>query len=392
MYDWLIIGGGIHGTHLSLALTRRYGIPLERVAVLDPFDVPLARWNQVTRNTSMRYLRSPHVHNLHYDQGALAVFARIHDGETYTNFIPPFHRPSLALFQAHSQYLIDKYRLRDMRIKGYARNLCRSGQGWLIETDDTPIKARNIMLAIGGMNQTRWPQWAVELQNAGASVHHIFDAAFDYGMLLPDQRVIVVGGGISAAQTALAMADTHPGKVTFLSRHKARIQDFDTDTGWMNAIYLRDFAQVQDFNKRREIIDGARYPGSMPHEVYQAVQYAVHAGTLDFVVNRVDMAQANGLTQLKLADGSWLAADHVLLATGFHRARPGGIWLENVVNAYSLPTAACGYPIVDSALRWADGLFVTGPLAELELGPAARNIIGARMTGERLKFAAVHAR
>jgi hypothetical protein len=48
------------------------------------------------------------------------------------------------------------------------------------------------------------------------------------------------------------------------------------------------------------------------------------------------------------------------------------------------PFAARGYPIVDKALRWHPRIHVTGPLAELELGPAARNIVGARMTAERL--------
>jgi hypothetical protein len=36
------------------------------------------------------------------------------------------------------------------------------------------------------------------------------------------------------------------------------------------------------------------------------------------------------------------------------------------------------------SLEWADGLLVSGALAELELGPIARNIAGARAAGERL--------
>jgi hypothetical protein len=53
-----------------------------------------------------------------------------------------------------------------------------------------------------------------------------------------------------------------------------------------------------------------------------------------------------------------------------------------------LPCAGCGYPLVSPRLEWASGLFVTGPLAELELGPTARNIAGARAAGERLLAAA----
>ena len=46
--------------------------------------------------------------------------------------------------------------------------------------------------------------------------------------------------------------------------------------------------------------------------------------------------------------------------------------------------AICGYPVVGEDLRWQERIFVTGPLAELQIGPCARNIIGARNVGRRL--------
>jgi hypothetical protein len=50
-----------------------------------------------------------------------------------------------------------------------------------------------------------------------------------------------------------------------------------------------------------------------------------------------------------------------------------------------LECAGCGFPVVDDLLQWRPGLHVTGPLAELEVGPASRNIVGARLAGERLR-------
>lgn len=58
--------------------------------------------------------------------------------------------------------------------------------------------------------------------------------------------------------------------------------------------------------------------------------------------------------------------------------------IDGLVATASLPCASCGYPIVDSALRWHPWVYVTGRLAELELGPTARNIAGARRAGDRL--------
>lgn len=48
------------------------------------------------------------------------------------------------------------------------------------------------------------------------------------------------------------------------------------------------------------------------------------------------------------------------------------------------PLLARGYPVLDARLRWAPGLYASGGLAELRLGPVARNLIGARRAAERL--------
>jgi len=40
-----------------------------------------------------------------------------------------------------------------------------------------------------------------------------------------------------------------------------------------------------------------------------------------------------------------------------------------------------GYPVVDDQLHWGGSIFVSGPLAELRIGPCARNIVGARNAG-----------
>ena len=46
MLEWLIVGGGIHGTHLSLVLTEKLGFSRDSVRVHDPHHDPLARWRQ----------------------------------------------------------------------------------------------------------------------------------------------------------------------------------------------------------------------------------------------------------------------------------------------------------------------------------------------------------
>ena len=77
----------------------------------------------------------------------------------------------------------------------------------------------------------------------------------------------------------------------------------------------------------------------------------------------------------------------MLLASGFGVERPGGVLIDQLIESAQLACADCGYPIVDAALRWHSRVFVSGALAELELGPSSRNIAGARRAAERIIWA-----
>lgn len=64
-------------------------------------------------------------------------------------------------------------------------------------------------------------------------------------------------------------------------------------------------------------------------------------------------------------------------------AWPGALYREEGA-CLGLPGAPCGYPIVNRQLCWTPGLYVTGALAALEIGPVARHIIDARLAATRL--------
>ena len=43
-----------------------------------------------------------------------------------------------------------------------------------------------------------------------------------------------------------------------------------------------------------------------------------------------------------------------------------------------MPLLSCGFPKITHELEWLPHLFVAGGLADLELGPFARNIMGGK--------------
>ncbi len=387
MFDWLIIGGGMQGTYLSLYLTQRKGIAPERVRVLDPYPQPLALWQRFTANTGMSYLRSSHAHNLHFDPFSLITFTRTQAGQPLADFIEPYGRPSLALFNAHSQRLIQRYNLENLRLQGRAQGLQRQATGWRVNTGSGSIDANNVILAFGNTERPHVPLWAQAGQADGARVQHLFDPTYQRTAL--DGLVVVVGGGISAAQVATTFALESPRNVSLVMRHQPRLYQFDSDLGWITHQYLDEFHQDTDYTSRRYRITAARHRGSMPPDVARELEQAVQHGLLDLRIDEVTRLRVSDNDQphqmeLTLMSGDTLAADHIILATGFESTRPGGAWLDAAVQEYGLPCAADGYPIVDQHLCWSTGLYVSGSLAELEVGPVARNFIGVKLAAERI--------
>ena len=387
MLDWLIIGGGVHGTHLSLVLTERTGVSHDRLRVLDPHEGLLARWTRCTRNTGMTHLRSSLVHHIGLHPFDLKHFAREVTVETQPTFAHPYKRPALELFQQHSRAVVREHGMDDLHLRGRAQRLERTDEGWCVETTRGALQARNVLLAIGPGEQPRWPDWATALNALGAPVRHLFAPDFRRAGLTDWNHAVVVGGGMSAAQVALAMADDAPGRVTLLARHPPREYQLDADPGWMSPEQLKQYNQQSSYEQRRKIVDGARRPGSVTPGLARECRYAVRRGELGHVVATIEEARPtqSGAVEFDLTgDATVASADQVILATGFEEGRPGGAWLDAAIERLCLPCSACGFPIVNERLEWAPGLHVTGPLAELEIGPAARNIVGARLAGKRL--------
>ncbi len=392
MLDWLIIGGGIHGVHALHVLVDGQGWSRDRVRLLDPHPELLANWTRLSGNVGMAFMRSPGVHHLGLEAGDLTKFARWQTAVTRHLFREPYQRPAYALFQAHNQHLIHTYRLDELHIQGAAQGLTRQPAGWRVETEQGALEARRVLLAIG-RSQPHWPEWAAVGRALGLPIQHIF--ASDY---TPPQSpfrnshsaILVIGGGITAAQVALRLAEQRPGAVTLLMRHPIREHQFDSDPGWLGPKYQDRLHKTADYAQRRQMIQAARHRGSMPPEVARQVRRAQQAGELcvqEGEITAVAPMLKNGRIELVCRGGQHLWAEQVVLATGFEPTRPGGAWLDEAIAVNDLPVAACGFPIVDKTLCWTPGLYVSGALAELEIGPIAANIAGARQAARRLASA-----
>ncbi|MGD8368024.1 MAG: FAD/NAD(P)-binding protein [Desulfobacterales bacterium] len=384
--EWLIIGGGIHGTYHANVLVHGAGVKADDLRILDPHEAPLTLWNRHAEACAMRYLRSPSTHNIDGPVLSLYRYARTSPAGNAPHFIPLYNRPSADLFRRHCRHVIQDRGLDRLRLRGRAQALHRLGGHLIVDTDSEPITARRVLLAIGLTEQPRWPGWAQKLRRHGARVDHVFSPGFRRNDQGPRGRTLVVGGGLSAVQTALALLKNSGGPVLLLSRHRLRVVPFDFDPCWIGPKCMRDFVKIAA-HKRRQVIDAARKPGTIPEEVMAEVQSVLRRrhNRFSFALDRIKSGSiSGGQIRLHTAGGRTIAVERVVLATGFSTRRPGGRFIDGAVERLPLPVGACGYPLVGDDLQWGANLFVTGPLAELRVGPCARNIVGARNAGRLL--------
>ena len=381
-FEWLIIGGGIHGVHLAARLIAQGGVPPEQLAIVDPAERLLDRWRTCTQVTGMRHLRSPAVHHLDVHHASLQHYAGKKNIREPKFFAEPYARPALSLFNAHSNQLIRSLGLAELHRRDRVISCRPESRRVRVELDrDGWVESKNVILAIGNSEHPSWPEWA---PRGHARVHHIFAPGFDGWPTQEKERVAVIGGGISAGQVALRLAN-EGHEVRLVTRHPFRVHQFDSDPGWLGPRVRVDFDRQRRASRRREIITGARHRGSIPPDVSQALRRAIRQGQIVWDQKAVEgIVPAGDLLCVRFADGLVVEADRVLLATGFAPNRPGGRMIDELIDFARLPCAECGYPIVDDALHWHRRIRVTGPLAELEVGPISRNIAGARAAGERI--------
>ena len=195
--------------------------------------------------------------------------------------------------------------------------------------------------------------------------------------------MLIVGGGISAAQLAVSRA-SKGFPTTMLKRGPLRIHQFDSSPCWMGSQCISKLQQLTPAQKRKVINEG-RNSGSVPPGIAANLRRLDRNGNLKIVDSQVDSV-APGATsiEVKLESGDGLKVKSILLASGYSGIRPGGQLIDFLIQDEKLPISPCGYPILDQELQWCPGLFVTGGLAELEIGPLSRNILGARLAAKRI--------
>jgi cation diffusion facilitator CzcD-associated flavoprotein CzcO len=393
-YEYVIIGGGIHGTYLTNYLLTEGGHTHQDLRLVDPREQLLASFATKARQCGMRTLRSTFVHHIGTEPFSLESFAEGADREdelVSTENYP--NRPTLELFLDHARYVIDRRDIDECHLQSRVTGVTRTGDSDRldVQTDAGTLEARRVVLAIGLGGSRTVPTWGTSLPD-DAPLVHVWDDEFDpttaAGFAGP---TFVVGGGITAAQLACSLSE-HTD-VTLLSRHDLEIELTEADPYWINWRHIeREIHTLPPGSKARlDRIRAARNDATIPPYVERRLDEARDCGDLEIRRGEIASAYAtdDGLL-VRFDDGTTATNAQVVLATGLDPVLQHPL-VGSVAESLSLERGADGFPVLDDrtlAWRGTDGtrsaVYVSGALAEPSVGPFARNIVGARRVAERL--------
>ncbi|MEM8925680.1 MAG: FAD-dependent oxidoreductase [Actinomycetota bacterium] len=376
--DVCILGGGPHG--LAAAVHLRRAEPSLRLAVIDPAGDWMVGWHQQFARADIAILRSPIVHHPASDPDELSAFV-MRTGAATSGM--RYHLPVTGTFAAFCADLVQEADL-DRPVAASATAVHPDGNGLRVTTTENAVRADHLVVATNP-HQRSIPGWVWPLLGTCPGLV-VYGGDVDLRSLpdLTGERVVVIGGGLTAAHLACGAAD-RGAQVHLIARRPLVSRSFDTDPGWLGPKHLRAFWRDDDPESRLHTARAARGGGSVPPWMMERIAEARTAGHLHLHEGcevRAAGIDPEGSGTLALDDHAGIRADRIWLATGSVPDVGAARCLSRLTP--DVPVLD-GFPITDDQLRLGPHpVFVMGRLAMLALGPAAGNLWGAQRAASRI--------
>jgi FAD-NAD(P)-binding len=406
--DLAIVGAGPHALTLVTHLLQKKKSMRGRFLAFDPSGTWMKRWHHQFATFEIPHLRSPAVHQPDPNPHALRTFAAPRPDE----LIAPYDLPGTQLFRDFCQETVRRWQLADcvypaqvvrveptfvggsgafaLAIASPAENRDRARFCLHLSNGQTII-ARRVVIANGGA-VPNLPEWVGQVSPNYPQDRLLHSHQVDLrGLHLQGERVLIVGGGLTSGHLALG-AVQRGAQVLLMSRRNVYGKLFDADPGWIGPKYLKGFWAEPDLHTRWQMIQQARNGGSMTPMVLSQLRRLEREGKIEFY-------EQCGVSQAKWSDKGWqIHCDNLAVHECIHHQNINRIWvatgsqldarnhplLHDVLAAHPIEVVN-GLPVVDEHLRWQGcELFIMGGLAALRVGPAARNLSGARAASDRI--------
>lgn len=376
IYDALVVGAGPAGTEVAMNLEQDG----EDYTVADPEGEYLGAFADQVESIGMDEMRSPHEHSI---GDSLWLYALEEDRLDEIGA----GRPSWDLFYDHAMDSVSARGLGENLEPERVEEIELEEDGFYrAVVGDEAVRAENIVLA-NGKGPLNYPSYAEELPE-NAEDYHVFESDFDvYDAADYDGPVYVVGGGITAVQSAVEMSE-QGADVRILSRSDLEVADQEADEESTDLGYVRDALEGMSEEERLERVEDERYDGTVPEYMLQELEESDVE-----VLEGVDLegVEYDDGIDIELTNGESAEDVKLVYATGFEEVYQDSFYRE-IAEELGLGTAGDrDIPVLDDqTLEWQyeDGagsnIYVAGELAQTVLGPYAGNIRGAEMAAETI--------
>ncbi|MFQ4149163.1 FAD-dependent oxidoreductase [Arthrobacter sp. LAPM80] len=344
MLEVVVIGAGQAGLSAAYYLARQGLRPETDFVVLDANRAPggawLHRWSSLTLGAAHAVHDLPGMKLPAADptEPASAVVGRYY-GTYETTFGLPVHRPVkvLAVHPSSPSFTAD-----DGEVPADT-----SGAPLVVKTDQGNYKTHLVINATGTWDKPHWPHYPGVETFAGRQLHtHDFTSVAEFA----GQRVLVVGGGTSAVQFLLQLADAGV-ETAWATRREPEFTTREFDPDWGRDVERRVNERTAAGLPPLSVVGVTGLP------LTQQYQHGISAGTL------VSRGPLRRITKegVVFADGTAFAADSILWATGFRpsmdhlaplklREPGGGIVMDGVKVAREPRLLMVGYGASASTL------------------------------------------
>ena len=375
-----IVGAGIHGTAVATRILQELPDAAERLVLVDPNPRCLADWSRRTSRQCMETMRSPAAHHLDSEPDALIRYAEA-VGRT-DELAAPYACPSLSLFMSHARTVVERHGLDDRILRAGVEDIRTARGGYVVRcSNGSEVHAAAVIITSGMRGHALRPSWSGHPAAAGRRlIRHSDDFDVRSG-IRRGGRLVVIGGGLTAAQVAVSAGERGISTL-MVSRRTPRTSRFDVDPGWIGPKLQRHFRREADPTVRLRMLESARPGGTITPEARERLRREIARGSVEHRdEEEVTAARVEGnRVRLTLKNaGREVTADAVCLATGYAPRLDRLRWLQRL--ARCVPQIS-GRPLIGPTLELQPACFVTGWLAELWIGPHSRNIAGARQAAD----------
>ena len=385
------------------------------ICVIDPASCWLHEWKGRFKSLGIETLRSPAWATPEYFESGsgLLEFAHktdreneLHDVVLSKSATKLLHRqqdsglwtlPGAKLFEDFCENLSSE--LPHTFVKGAAEGIDKCNDGSYdvkITGQMEPVQADAIIFALGA-GVPNIPAALSQMHRENDRVVHTLSWMKTSAMQRVGEVVLVIGGGLSAAQAALEALRRGAKRVILMSRRHMQSRHYDLPLEWMDArlgwkVAGKDKDKSAKFRafeffecpktERKAWIRSARGGATIPGSYLEELERISKCDDrLECWVDEIATVKTlqSGLLYLTFSrNNSPIVVDRIILATGSDLDMCKVPLLRRAADRYNLPVIS-QLPDINEELQWGEeNFYVVGALAMLQNGPDSGNLTGCR--------------